>query len=193
VSTTLFEAAHVIGAYAWLEERLFEVLGGWVATVAEPEVKLRLAADSHHHAWHASLWRERLPELRELAGTEFVVPAGEQEAAFVAALAASATTLERLVGVYRVVLPRQVARYSCHRAQASTVTDGPTIRALDLVLADELTDWRAGELLVQATLGTIADVDRAAAHQARLEALLVGGGGGRESNPPDGDRPSQPL
>lgn len=193
VGNTLVESAQVIGGYAWLEERLFEILGGWVASVAEPEVKLQFAADSHHHAWHASLWRERLPALRELAEVGFVSPAGEGEAAFVAALASSATTLERLVGVYRVALPRQVMRYSRHRAQASTVTDGPTIRALDLVVADELADWRAGEMLIQAALGTVAEVETAAAHQARLEALLVGGGGGRESNPPDEDHPSQPL
>ncbi|MDQ1427511.1 MAG: hypothetical protein QOK39_987 [Acidimicrobiaceae bacterium] len=191
---TLREAAQTIGGYVWLEERLFETLGGWVPDVAEAEVKVHLAAGSHHHAWHALLWRERLPELREMVAEGFVVPPGARESAFVDALAAAYTTVEKLVGVYRVALPRQVGIYTRHREEASPITDGPTIRALDLVLADQVADWRAGELLIQAVLTDVAMVELGAAHQARLEALWVaGGGGGRESNPPDGDRPSQPL
>jgi hypothetical protein len=193
---TLLDAARTIGGYAWLEERLFEILGAWVPSVAEPAVKVHLAAGSHHHAWHGALWRERLPELRDMPSEAFVVAPGKRQAVFVDALAAAATTVERLVGVYRVALPRQVATYSRHRANASPITDGPTIRALDLVLADQLADWRAGEVLVQAALTDVAMVELGAAHQGRLEALLVGGGdggGGRESNPPDEDHPSQPL
>ncbi len=145
------DAARVIGGYVWLEERLFEILGGWVPSVGEPEVKLHLAADSLQHAWHASFWRERLPALREMEAEAFVAPVGPGVEALVAALqsAASPTTIEKLAGVYRVVLPRQVAAYQSHLDQASPVTDGPTIRALHLVLADELADWQAGEVLVQ--------------------------------------------
>ena len=189
----------------WLEERLFETLGGWVPDVAEAKVKVHLAACSHHHAWHAALWRERLPELREMVAEGFVAPPGARESAFVDALAAASTTVEKLVGVYRVALPRQFGVYTRHRAEASAITDGPTIRALDLVLADQVADWCAGEVLIQSVLTDIAMVELGAGHQARLEALwlsgggvggggeVASGGGGRESNPPDGGRPSQPL
>ncbi len=94
-------------------------------------------------------------------------------AAVVTALASSPTTVEKLAGVYRVVLPHQVAAYQRHLDAASAVTDGPTIRALKLVLADELADWRQGEFLLQQMLGSTEDVERASAHQARLEALLI--------------------
>jgi hypothetical protein len=174
-AVSLVEAARVVGGYAWWEERLFETLGAWVPVVPEAEVKLRLAADSHHHAWHASLWRERLPELREMQGQQFVVAPAERpgSAAFVAAVGAAPTTIEKLVGVYRVALPRQVATYQRHLDRASAVADGPTIRALELVLADELADWRRGELLIQDHLSSAGDVERGAAHQARLETLLL--------------------
>lgn len=172
--TTLMEAAALVGGYVWSEQRLFEILGGWVANVAEAGPKLRLAGDSQHHAWHASLWRDRLPRLREMPGEDFVVASGSA-IAFFDQLASSPTTLEKLVGVYRVALPRQIAAYTRHRQRASAITDGPTIRALELVLADELTDWRDGEALVQTELRSTADVERATAHQGRLEALLVGG------------------
>jgi hypothetical protein len=176
--TSLVLAAQTIGGYVWLEERLFEILGGWVPAVVEPAIKLRFAAESHHHAWHASLWRDRLPELAGMAPESFVGPADEATAAFVAALAASATTLEKMVGVYRVALPRQAASYTRHRSEVSPLSDAPTIRALELVLADELTDWREGEAMVSAALLTAAEVDRAEvdradAHRARLEALLL--------------------
>lgn len=193
---SLVGAARVIGGYVWLEERLFETLGGWVPSVAEPEGKLLLDADSHHHAWHASLWRQLLPALRELVAGDLVAPSSPELDAFMAALAASPSTIERLVAVYRVLLPRQVVAYQCHRERASSVTDGPTIRALELVLADDLNEWRQGERLLQQLLRHPRHVERAAVHQATLEGLLVGGGdggAGREPNPPDGDHPSQPL
>jgi hypothetical protein len=173
VTWTLLDAARVLGGYVWLEERLFEILGGWVPEVPEPEAKLLLAGDSQHHAWHASLWRDRLPALRELDVDELVAPSRPALSALVAALSASPTTVEKLAGVYRVVLPHQVAAYQRHLDAASAVTDGPTIRALRLVLADELADWRGGEFLLQQALGSAEDVQRASAHQGRLESLLI--------------------
>ena len=39
------ETARRIGHYKWIETKLFEALGGWVATVPELDVKLRLGSD----------------------------------------------------------------------------------------------------------------------------------------------------
>ena len=164
--------ARTLGGYAWLEARLFEILGAWVGDVPEPEVKLQLAADSHHHAWHATLWRERLPVSQ---GTdEHLVAAGDARwVSFLTAFEGSPTTVERLTALYRVLLPRQVASYQEHLDTASAITDGPTIRALELVLTDELADWRRGERLLQRHLLSAGDVARAAARQGTLESLLV--------------------
>ena len=156
-----------------MESRLFEIVGAWVHDVPEPEVKLRLAADSHHHAWHAALWRERLPVSHGTDVDRLVVPAGGW-AAFVTEFEESSQTVERLTGLYRVLLPRQVATYQDHLDAASPITDGPAIRALELVLADELADWRRGERLLQRSLRSAGDVARAAAHQRILETLLLG-------------------
>ncbi|MGH9125941.1 MAG: hypothetical protein ACRDZ8_14620 [Acidimicrobiales bacterium] len=171
---SLLGAARVIGGYVWLEERLFEIVGGWVPSVPEPAVKLRFEADSHHHAWHASLWRERLPALREVEPDAFVAPATPPLEQALSSVAQSATTVERLVSVYRVLAPRLAVGYQRHQERASAVADGPTIRALDLVLADERRDWQEGEALVQSVLTSSVDVAHAAAWQRRLESLLVG-------------------
>jgi hypothetical protein len=79
--------------------------------------------------------------------------------------------------VYRVLIPHKIAAYTYHLNNTSTITDAPTIRSLRFTLQDEFDDWRDGEMLVQSLLETDDDVERAAAHQARLEKLMVAAGG----------------
>ena len=74
-SSRVEESARRVGHYKWIEMRLFEVLGGWVATVPELDVKLRLGTHCYHHAWHAELWHKRLPELREMNPERLTVAA----------------------------------------------------------------------------------------------------------------------
>ena len=174
------ETARRVGNYKWIEMRLFELLGGWVATVPELDVKMRLGTHCYHHAWHAELWHKRLPELREMNPERLTVPANEELVAFVDAMSepeAPQLTIEKLVGVYRVLIPHKIAAYTYHLNNTSTITDAPTIRSLKFVLGDELDDWRDGEMLIQSMLRDADDVRRAAAHQARLEELMVAAGG----------------
>jgi hypothetical protein len=171
------EWAYRLGHYTWLEERTFAVLGGWVRTEADHEVKLHLAEHCHHHAWHAQVWRDHLPALGDATPESFVRPRSDATAAALEALAASATTLERLVAVARVLLPRKVAAYEWHLARASAVSEGPTRRWLSHVLLDERDQWAAAEALLQTRLRSADDVRTAAGHQAQLEALLVEAGG----------------
>ena len=174
------ESARRVGAYKWIETKLFEALGGWVATVPELDVKMRLGTHCYHHAWHAELWHKRLPELREMNPDRLTKPANDEVAAFVAAVTepeAPEQTIEKLVGVYRVLIPRKIAAYTYHLNNTSTITDAPTIRSLGFILQDEIADQRDGELLLQSLLETEEEVQRAAAHQAHLEALVVKAGG----------------
>lgn len=174
------ESARRVGAYKWVEMRLFEALGGWVATVPELDVKLHLGTHCYHHAWHAELWHKRLPELREMDPERLTAPANDEVAAALEAIAAPQgpdETLEKLVGVYRVLLPHKIAAYTYHLNSTSTITDAPTIRSLRFALQDELDDWRDGEMLIQSLLRDADDVERAAAHQASIEKLLHAAGG----------------
>ena len=173
-------SARRVGHYKWIEMRTFEVLGGWVATVPELDVKLRLGTHCYHHAWHAELWHKRLPELREMNPDRLTLPANDELVAFVAAMSepeAPDQTLEKLVGVYRVLVPRMIAAYTFHLNNTSSITDAPTIRSLGFVLADDLDDWREGELLIQSLIRSPEDAARAAEHQRRLEVLMVAAGG----------------
>jgi hypothetical protein len=174
-SFTVEETARRVGHYKWIEMKLFEALGGWIATVPELDVKMRLGTHCYHHAWHADLWNKRLPELREMNPDRLTVPANDELVAFVDAMTEPedpAMTIEKLVGVYRVLIPHKIAAYTYHRNNTSRITDAPTIRSLGFILQDELEDWRDGEMLIQSLLDTDEDVDRATAHQNRLEKLM---------------------
>jgi hypothetical protein len=177
---TVEESARRVGNYKWIEMKLFEALGGWVATVPELDVKLRLGTHCYKHAWHAELWHKRLPELREMNPERLTQPANADVEAFMTAVAEPGDpelTIEKLVGVYRVLIPHKIAAYTYHLNNTSTITDAPTIRSLKFALADEFEDWRDGEMLLQSMLLDASQVDRASARQRALELMIVKAGG----------------
>ncbi|GAC1597242.1 MAG: hypothetical protein NVS3B21_21650 [Acidimicrobiales bacterium] len=174
------ETARRVGNYKWIEMKLFEALGGWVATVPELDVKLKLGTHCYKHAWHAELWHKRLPELREMNPERLTVPANDAVVEWMDAITepgAPEETIEKLVGVYRVLIPRKIAAYTYHLNNTSTITDAPTMRSLRFALADEFEDWRDGEMILQSLIETEEEAHRAASHQAKIEALAVKAGG----------------
>ena len=167
------------GHSRWLETRLFEVVGVWVTAETDPEVKAALAAHSLRHAWHADVWRDRLPRVAHLDADALTVAAGEGAEAVVGALeevASGDQTVERLVAVARVVLPRLVTAYRARLEAAHPLADGPTLRWLGLVVADEAGALTEADRLLQARLdaGGGVVVERAATFQGGLESLLAG-------------------
>ena len=174
------ETARRVGHYKWTEMRIFELMGGWVATVPELDIKLRLGTHCYHHAWHSELWHKRLPELREMNPERLTLPPNDEYVAFTDALGepeAPEQTIEKLVGLYRVLLPRLIAAYTYHLNNTSEITDAPTIRSLKFCLQDDIEEWREGEMLVQSLLDSPEEIKRASVHQARLETLLIASGG----------------
>ncbi|HWS45743.1 MAG TPA: hypothetical protein VN636_07770 [Acidimicrobiia bacterium] len=174
------ESARRVGNYKWAEMRLFEVLGGWVATIPELDVKMVLGRHTYHHAWHAELWHKRLPELREMNQERLNLPPNDAFATFMDAVRepeAPELTIEKLVGVYRVLIPRFIAAYTYHLNATSTITDAPTIRSLKFALQDEFEDWRDGEMLLQSLIDTPEKVERASRRQLELEQLVLASGG----------------
>ena len=172
----LHAVARRAGAARWLDARLFETLGGWVSSVPEPEIKIALAVQASHHGWHATLWAERLPTLHDVEPSSWVGPASAGVESAVDLLASATLSVERLVGVHRVLLPRLVAAHTEQLEAACPVTDAPTIRTLGLVRRDEIADQLVGERLLQGLLLTKANVQRAAAQQAAVESLLAEAG-----------------
>jgi hypothetical protein len=126
------------------------------------------------------LWNKRLPELREMNPERLTQPANDGVVRFMEAVAepeAPDQTIEKLVGVYRVLIPRKIAAYTYHLNATSSITDAPTIRWLKFILTDEFDDWRDGEMLLQSLIRTPEEVERASARARQVEALIVEAGG----------------
>jgi hypothetical protein len=174
LGTTLDESARRAGHHLWAEARLFEALGGWVTSTADPDLKLMLDRHSKHCAWRAAQWEERLPVLADVDRGALRRPPSEAVARAVDRLAGLDSPVARLAGAYRVALPRLWAAYDRHRRAAGEVADGSTLRALAIVSADLGNDWREGELALQDLLADAAAVAEAARAVADLEELLAG-------------------
>ncbi len=186
----LEDSAGLVGHYRWMEHRLFETLGGWVTTEPVTEARLFYDVQSQQHQWHAALWEERLPVLDGFDPEQLTAaPTSEIDRLFsLLARGASAVddrgpdlasphaggTLLRLAGLGRVVLPRLIAGYSLHLQRATDVSDAPVIRALELVIRDEIQAWRTVEAMLQSLVRRPHDLAVVTAHQQALETLALG-------------------
>jgi len=195
---TLADAGALVGGYRWMEHRLFRITGSWAATCTDPAVQLHLLESSHQHAWHARLWADRLPALDHVDPEALTAPFGAAARPLFDAVETLPGTLlspdapgtrsgsiggsvdpldvRRLSALYRVTVPRLIATYGRHLARASAVTEAPTIRALRLVLRDEMESWQAGEALLEALLTVPGLALVAAETQRGLESIVVEAG-----------------
>jgi len=176
----ILEAGRRAGHACWIEQRLFETLGSWVADAArsaEPALSRMLAEHAHHHAWHAELWRDRLPELAEHPPADAVRPRHEAAVELVDTLSSVDGTVERLVGVYRVLLPRLADEYDAQLQATSPLTDGPTARVLKLCLADLHDDRSEGEATLRSLIDSPEVAATAHAREVALETLAAAANG----------------
>ena len=155
-----------------LERRLFEILGGWVPTVAEPEAKLLLRVHSFQHAWHAQLWAGLLP----VGEDEGSAPLRPALAAALDVMAAPSGTGERLAGAYRALLPRLIGTYAGMGEELREATEGPVRRVLTLVRADDDEACRAGEAVLSGLVDEPAGTT-AGGHADAVDAKIVAAGG----------------
>lgn len=151
---------------------MFEILGQWVTSTATPTAKLLFDRHSQHHAWRAAQWWDRLPVLAGVDRESLTAPASPPLVVALEHLAAFGSTVGRLAGAYRVMLPRQWACYQDHLELAGTIADSSTLRTLHIVSQDLASDWMEGERALQ----NLLDADTAAeasAAVAELEATLL--------------------
>ena len=170
---TLDEAARLAGGYRWAELRLFEVLGQWVGSTPEPEVKVMFDRHSQHHAWRAAQWWDRLPVLAGVDREELTRPIHAGWEAAYSALPGLDGPIARLAGAYRFALPRLAAAYADYQAHADPAGDGSGLRTVALVGRDLEADWREGEWLLQSLVSTDQAVAVAAETVARMEGLAL--------------------
>ncbi len=171
-------SARLLRNYRYAVERALRALGGWIALTPEISAKLLMGRHVWDLAQHADAFGKRLPELR--AHAQVSEPANPGFTAFMDALEepeAPEQTVERLVGVYRVLKPHLLATYRDHLGRANAVYEPPTRRILDRCIEDEARHIAAGETILRHLAGTPALSERATVWQGRLEGLLASAGG----------------
>jgi hypothetical protein len=185
---TIEQSAGMVGAWAWAERCLFEVVGGWVPSTTGAPPKVYFDACSQHHAWRAELWVDRLPArlVPAYAGAgapepsaELVRPGTEAASTAMKALAELQGDAERLAAYCRVVLPRAAVAYRAWQRRCSPSSDRPIARVLGLVLTDLVNDWQEGAGVLVALLdgpGGEAGAAAAGGASAAIERLLLGPG-----------------
>ena len=176
MGTTLEESARLAGRHRWTESRLYEILGGWVVSTSEPEIRVLLDRHSHHCAWRAAQWWERLPVLADVDRDSLCTPPSDAVARALGHLAGLEGTEARLAGAYRVALPRMWAAYRRHGCQAGPAGDGSVLRTLGFVAPDVAADWQEGERHLQELLDDAPKIRSAATVVATLEEMLVPSG-----------------
>lgn len=136
---TLDDSARRLGALARVEQRLFAVVGGWVRDAADPALAVVLSTVARHHGGHALDLTALLPSTRD-----------HDPAALVSAPADGDDTWDGVIGetdptagiacLVDSVLPVHLAALESWLDDASPVRDGPGIRVVAAVLAEDRTD-----------------------------------------------------
>lgn len=167
-----------LGRYRWIEGRLFELLGGWVQAVDDLEAKRLLAEQSRRHGRHEQLLESVQPNLWSRPKATVVTPTPGAASLSDALDQTDLSTLERLVGVHRVLMPELVAAYAHDLAAMRPISDEPVRRVLTIVHRDAADDQRAGDAVVERLLRDAgAGADGVGGRRAAFEQALADGGG----------------
>ena len=177
---TLDETGRLVGGFAWVELRLFEVVGGWVPEVAEPEVVAHLAAASRRHAGRAELWLGHRPVVAGRDPDDLVVAPSPAAEAAVTALAGAAdpagpagATADRLARLYRGVMPALLSAYAAVEQAASPIADPALRRSLRAATTEAADDVETGERLLEAVRAEDGEQRGGEAHLTLTAANFV--------------------
>ena len=176
------ELAGLVGAYCWVESRIFELSGAWACDEGaglEPALRVWCAGVSRRHGALAARWAEQLPVRAGVDRAALVTaPAGP----LAGALGAMAATPDAGVGVGTLVqtaLPRLRAVYTQHRRTASAVSEGSVLEVLTAALQDLSAEIGGGRNLLRGSPGGLQrdaalgpDVERAFAETSVFPAVL---------------------
>ena len=160
----IVQRARCVNAFAWIEQRLFEVVGGWASTETDALLKVLFDTESRVHGWNSLLWKDEMPPEGSLrAESSF---SSEDQNVLVAP--GFVTVMDRIesdwqdtgvvsyghLGVLcKVVLPRLLLTYRIHMTALSPVTDGSFARSVSIAYDDIIDVWHAANLTLEVGWG----------------------------------------
>lgn len=169
--------------YNYTKKRLIEIYSGHLASVPEWEVKGGLSLHMWLESEHCKWFRQRVGEMRKPPLHLDRVPDEMLEAAMDEVLHAR-TTVELVVGIYRVVKPALLASIERHIQETNPLADHPTLRIMKLMRMEdqEMIEW--GQAAIDAVIGDDHEKRaEATAWEAHLRAFLDAAGGIRGEEP----------
>ena len=147
-----------VATFRWIEVRVMEMLARWVPTTPETEVKLAFGTHIWDLAQHADNLGKRTHELR--LPPQFSLEPVPGYVSFLANLADTAATNERIAAFYDCVLPALERRYQDYAARVDPLLDGPSLRIVEHILFD-LTRMKAEGQALRAEVPAVAAVESA--------------------------------
>ena len=152
------ELGALVGAYCWLEQRLFELTGRWAtapgdrdgseAIAIAAECRVWCAAASRRHGSLAGRWAERLPVRAGVDPAALVTPPEGPVAAALEELAAS--HMKPGFGVLvETVLPWVGGLYVSHLGRANSASEAPVMEVLVEGRRAAAGEIRSGRSLLQ--------------------------------------------
>jgi hypothetical protein len=135
--------------YNYLKTQLNQILAAHLARTPEWEVKCGLSLHLWLDAEHAASLRARVGEMREPPLGLDKVPDARLEQ-FLAEVIRAETTLELMIGVYRVARAELIQTLERHLAETNPLADYPTRRVLKQILLEEREMLEWGEAAIRA-------------------------------------------
>jgi len=124
--------------FRYAEEWMMMIMGGWLATIPEVPVKTGLGKFVWDAARAADAMGRRLPELRcgrkAAAASEPANPGFADLIQEVAEPERPDQTIEKLAGIFDVLVPHLIAAYEETARETDQIADAPTIELLEDVL-----------------------------------------------------------
>jgi rubrerythrin len=169
--------------YAYVEERLFSTLAGWIWTTPRLEHKVEFGQMAYEDALQADALRRRAAELTPATEEPLQPPDLARLEQFCNEVANARSPVERLVGVFRVVKPALIEAYEQHLEQTDDLLDGPTSVKLRPIVAAEKEHLAWAERTLPILLGEARQRQVAADWQSHLWSAWRAIGGVSERSP----------
>jgi len=167
--------------FRYAEEWIMMMMGGWVATIPEIPVKTGLGKVIWQTAQAADEFGKRLPELR--CGRKALEASEASNSAFVDLIQAIAEpespdlTIEKLAGLFDVLIPHLVEIYELHNRETDPICDAPTIQILEDIVRRKRQHIQWGQEVLDTLCETDALKKRRRERADHIGSLLRASGG----------------
>lgn len=172
---SVLENSERLANYRYLEQQLMEMIGGWSQTTPQLAFKATFGYHVYDHCLSATMLGERLRQLKSGSGRGR--PATDDLAHLCEYVWDLEDVTDRLVAVYRVLVPHLVSTYVYHADATDPLTDAPTVRLLHQIAAMDQAHIAWGQAVLESLTTSRDERERSLEVQADVEGRLLDCGG----------------